>query len=271
MNYLEGDCIRSISSFFYCLILFFHSFLFRCKDQIFFTWSKSSSSELFAFVQKIREDVETVRFDIFNGRTVPFLNVSIENRHGNLYTRVLHEPELQRYHLPYVNGHSKLAHSEWLRSALIRAVCCSTFVREFHEERIYLEVTFLANGYSLQFVETHIQHFFNYFHTPNMRYTLDEALFNKFRHQWYDYMLLQCEQTEELNKLYDCGQVFQLNYFYEYGPRCQFNKKFHELWSHYFSKHPNLSCDRLKLQIKPKHYQTLNTLLCSKTLKNLIE
>ena len=40
------------------------------------------------------------------------MNVYIENRHGHLYTRVHHDPTIQRCTLPYVTGHSKLAHSD---------------------------------------------------------------------------------------------------------------------------------------------------------------
>ena len=40
------------------------------------------------------------------------MNVYIENRHSHLYTRVHDDPTIQRCPLPYVTGHSKLAHSD---------------------------------------------------------------------------------------------------------------------------------------------------------------
>ena len=42
------------------------------------------------------------------------MNAYIENRQDHLYTRVHHDPMIQRYILSYVTGHSKLAHSDWL-------------------------------------------------------------------------------------------------------------------------------------------------------------
>ncbi|CAF4142130.1 unnamed protein product, partial [Rotaria sordida] len=65
-------------------------------------------------------------------------------------------------------GHSKLAHSDWFLSALIRAVCYCSSVEDFNQERIYLELTSLTNGYSLLFVEAHVQYFCDYFHTHAM-------------------------------------------------------------------------------------------------------
>ena len=52
----------------------------------------------------------------------------------------------------------------------MRAVCLCSSADDFMKERIYLEITFLVNGYSLMFVETYVQHFFNFFHVPHRRY-----------------------------------------------------------------------------------------------------
>ena len=40
------------------------------------------------------------------------MNAYIENRHGHFCTRVHDDPTIQRCTLPYVTGHSKLAHSD---------------------------------------------------------------------------------------------------------------------------------------------------------------
>ena len=80
-----------------------------------------------------------------------FLNAYIENQNGQLYSRVYHDPSSQSYMLPYVTGHSKLKHSDWLRSALLRAIYYCSSVVDFQQERIYIEISYLANGYSLLF------------------------------------------------------------------------------------------------------------------------
>ncbi|CAF2404113.1 unnamed protein product [Rotaria sp. Silwood2] len=57
------------------------------------------------------------------GSSVQILNAYVENLHDQLYSRAYRDPTIQNYTLPYVMGHSKLAYSNWLLGALIRAVC----------------------------------------------------------------------------------------------------------------------------------------------------
>ena len=189
------------------------------------------------------------------------MNAYIENRQGHLYTRVHHHPTIQRYTLPYVTGHSKLAHSDWLQSSLMRAVCLCSSVDDFIKERIYLEMTFLVNGYSLLFVESYVQHFFNFFRVPHMRYTTNQTMYDHFRQQWLDTMDWQHQMADELQNLTGNDRLVQLNYLYEFGPRCQFNQQFHQLWSQYFQQHPSLSSNQLKILLTTKHFHSLNALL----------
>ncbi|CAF4090589.1 unnamed protein product [Rotaria sordida] len=96
-----------------------------------FTWDKSSAIELEKFIENIREKHWNVRFQKFISTNVQFLNASIENRQGQLYSQVHCDSNMSRYTLPYLLGHSKSAHSDWLRTALIRAVCYCTSVDDF--------------------------------------------------------------------------------------------------------------------------------------------
>ena len=172
-----------------------------------------------------------------------------------------HHPIIPKYTLPYVVGHSKLAHGDWFRSALIRAVCYCSLIEDFTLERIYLELTCLRNGYSLVFVENNIQHFFGYFHVDDMRYTKDQTLYEKFRQDWFGYMTMQYELSDKLQKFNDNDSLILLNYLYEFGPKCQFNQQFYCLWSEYFNQHPNLSKDKATVQLTTKHQHSLNSLL----------
>ncbi|CAM4844330.1 unnamed protein product [Rotaria magnacalcarata] len=173
--------------------------------------------------------------------SVPFLNAFVQNQNGNLFSRIYRHPLIQGYSLPYEVGHAKLVHSDSLRSVLIRAVCYCSSVEDFNLERICLELTCLTNGYPLRFVETHVQHFFNFFHLHSMRYSKDRIMYNKFRHNWFNYIKMRHELSDQLQQFDDKGQLIHLNYLYEYGARCQFNEQFHRIWSEYFNQHPNLS------------------------------
>ncbi|CAM4841013.1 unnamed protein product [Rotaria magnacalcarata] len=238
-----------------------NEFFGRYKDQIFFTWNNGNEEQLGSFLQTIRDKKPNVQFQKLIGTNVPFLNAFVENQNGELFTRVYHHPILPRYTLPYVVGHSKLAHGDWFRSALIRAVCYCSLIEDFTLERIYLELTCLANGYSIFFVENNVQHFFSYFHADTMRYLKDQTMYDKFRHDWFGYMTMQYELSDKLQTFNDNDCLIHVNYLYEFGPKCQFNQQFHCLWTESFNQHANLSEDKVKIQLTTKHQHSLNSLL----------
>ncbi|CAF2863675.1 unnamed protein product [Rotaria sp. Silwood2] len=137
---------------------------------------------------------------------------------SNIYLfSVNHDPNIPRYTLPYVMGHSKSAH-----------------IDDFQQERIYLELTYLINSYSLLFVETHVKHFFNYFHAQIMRYSANQSTYDKFCPQWFKFVEQQHELSEQLQKFDNNGRLIQFNYIYDFGSRCRFNRDFYQLWFHYF-------------------------------------
>ncbi|CAF1203482.1 unnamed protein product [Adineta steineri] len=239
----------------------YNEFYGRYKNQLFFTWTNGNESELSNFLQTIKEKQSNVHFRKLIGPNVVFLNTFIENQQGQLYSRIAHHPILPQFTLPYLVGHSKLGHSDWLRWTLIRSVCCCLLIEDFRRERIYLELSYLTNGYSLLFVETHIQNFFEYFHTSHLRYINNQTQYNEFRQKWLDYMSMQYELTDQLQQFDNQDRLIRFNYLYEWGPRCNFNQKFLDLWSEYFCRHPLLSKEKLKILLTTKHEYSLNTLL----------
>ena len=240
--------------------MFVCSYRRRYQDQIFFTWNRSEG-ELCSALQKFRTQYPNLHCQTLTGSIVQYLNAYIENRQGQLYSRVIHNPTIQAYTLPYVVGHPKLKHSDWLRAALIRAVCYCSSVDDFHQERIYIELTYLVNGYSLLFVECHMQHFFKYFETEDMRYSLDQAMYDKFRRQWFEWIDWQRELNNKLETVDNNGNLIRLNYLYEYGPRCQFKEDFHVIWSKYLNTDPQLSEKTSTILLTTKHVHSLNALL----------
>ena len=195
----------------------------RCKNQIFFTWNKKID-ELVHLVKVIGNENTNLKLDVKIGLTANFLNAHIENRNGVLYSRVYHDPNMQKYTLPYVIGHSKVAHSHWLRSALIRAVRYCTSVHDFNQERIHIEITCLANGYSLEFIERRIDHFYTHFDAASLRFFVDQYDYDKLRLRLFNFISEQQHifyANEELDKN---NQLFRLSYLYQFGPKHEFNK-----------------------------------------------
>ncbi|CAF1285263.1 unnamed protein product [Rotaria sp. Silwood1] len=233
----------------------------RYKDRIFFTWNKSTAIALETFLEDLREKHRNIRFQKLIGTTVSFLNAYIENRQGQLYTRVHHDSNMQRYILPYVIGHTKSSHSDWLFFALIRAVYYCTSVDDFQQERVYLELTYLINGYSVLFVETHVKFFFNHFSSETMRFSYNQNSYDQFRQQWFKFIEQRHELSQQLQKLDDTNCLFQFHYIYDFGPKCRFNRDFRQLWHQYFQQHPTLSEENCKIILNAKNFHSLNTLL----------
>ncbi|CAF3371216.1 unnamed protein product [Rotaria sp. Silwood2] len=168
----------------------------------------------------------------FIGSDVHFLHAFIENQKGRLYTSVYHDSISQPFLLPYTHSHPRLFHPQWFRAALIRAgQYCSSF-EDFEEERLYLELTFLANGYSLDFVEYQLRQFFLRFNSKSHEpMNLNRFTYLSIRHELFRCIDQQRHNPEEEQELHKNYQLIQLHYLFDWGSRCQFNQKFYKLCS----------------------------------------
>jgi len=204
---------------------------------------------------------QNIQLEISSGRCVNFLNTYIENCHGQLYTRVYHHPTMEKYTLPYVVGHAKLSHSHWLRTALMRAVRFCSNYQDFDRERIYLEISCLRNGYSIDFIETQLKHFYRYFNAEIIRFCMDQVVYDKFRRRLFDFIDHQRIMFDKWQQFEKNDRIIYLHYLYDYGPRDKFKEKFHQIWSAYLRLDPHLSNDKTKIILNTKHIYSLNALL----------
>jgi hypothetical protein len=232
----------------------------RCKNQFFFTCN-ATANELRNFLQAIRTKNSNVHLEIKMDSKVQFLNAHIENQNGTLYSRVYHDPAIQKYTLPYAIGHSEVAHSHWLRSALIRAVRYCTSVDDFNQERIYLELTCLANGYPLEFIEKRIDHFFTHFDATSLRLFLDQQVYDKLRNRLFNFMNEQQRFSDTNRELEKNGQLVRLSYAYEYGPTREFNAKLYKTLSENLNQHVQPSKRKINMKVTTIHQHSLNALL----------
>ena len=109
-----------------------------------------------------REDSEDVniRIDYHIHESVEFLDVLIENDHGQLKTSVFRKPVAEPYILPYISDHPHHTHSNTIDTALLRAIRLCSNVETFHDERLNVEIALLLNGYPPKFVNHHLKQFF---------------------------------------------------------------------------------------------------------------
>ncbi|CAF5141972.1 unnamed protein product, partial [Rotaria sp. Silwood1] len=156
----------------------------------------------------------------------------IENVKGILETRVYHNPNEQPFLLPYAENHPRLRHRQWFRYALIRAgQYCSSF-EDFEDERRYIEMTFLTNGYSLDFVEYHLRQFYSIFFRSEYRIKdMNRHTYRTLRRELFCFVDEEKRELKEAQQLQKNHLRIDLHYLFDWGSRCQFNDRFYKLWS----------------------------------------
>jgi hypothetical protein len=226
----------------------------------FMTWNESNDILQILF-NELDQQHPDIRITTSIGSNVLFLNAYIENQKGQLATRVYHEPTIQQYVLPYVVGHPRITYRQWFRSGLIRAARYSQTFDDFDQERIYIELTFLANGFSFDFVTSQVQQFFSFFnistlpsaHNPLIYDALCIRLRRLIEQQQYHYQL---QQTLESN-----NKLIHIHYLFDWGLRHQFNQKFHQLWKELVDQDSTFAKAELKIKLESRHCYSSNALL----------
>lgn len=234
--------------------------VFSFNDQAFFTWN-GTNDELRQTMKVLDQQCADIRVAVAMGPVANFLDVHLSNVQGRLLTRVHHSPNAPPFVLPYAFGHARLMHSNWFRAALVRAVRFCSTVEDFNQERIHIELAFLANGFSLVFVRSRIRQFFIHFDAVRLRISMDQPNYDLLRQKLLssiDHEQYLFEQNEAFENE-DC--LTRLYYLYECGPRRQFNREFRRLWNDYFKNDRAIGAMRGKVLFTTKHRYSLNALL----------
>jgi len=108
-------------------------------------------------MEKIDENIRITRSF---GSTIEFLDVLVNNDHGQLKTSVFHKPAAEPYLLPYLSEHPRHIHSNTIKGALFRAIRLCSHAEDFDHERLHIELKLLLNGYPLKFITYHFKRFF---------------------------------------------------------------------------------------------------------------
>ena len=156
----------------------------RCSNQFIFTWNESED-ELQALLNPMIMDHfknAHIRITTSTGHQIYYFDAKISHHEGVLQTNVYHQPNLEPYSLPYVYDTTKRQdHLFLLRAALIRAVLYCSNIDEFENERFYIELSFLINDATLNFIEETIRTFFFEFHPYYTDLFFDQEAYNRFR------------------------------------------------------------------------------------------
>jgi len=234
----------------------------RYHNRGFFTWN-ASTGYLERLFDELQQTLDSdIKLTTYIDNRVEFLNAIIKNNRGFLETRVSHKQQQQPFLLPYAKNHPRLLHRQWFRYSLIRAgQYCSSF-EDFEEERRYIEMTFLTNGYSLDFVEYNLRQFYSRF--SRSEYQMKDINRHTYRILRRELFRLVDEEKRELKEeqqLQKSNKLIRLHYIFDWGSRCQFNEKFYKLWSDIITKDPIFKEFGLKIKLNTKHCYSSNMFL----------
>ncbi|CAF1691210.1 unnamed protein product, partial [Adineta ricciae] len=112
---------------------------------------------------------------------------------------------------------------------------------DFQQERLEIELTFLANGYSLKYVQYLLQQFLRRHPAPKDSFLFNKSSYDTFRHDIFRYC-----NARQLQSVAN-GNLVQLEYLFDWGNRHEFNQKFYQLWSTRINTDPNFQKLNLKI------------------------
>ena len=197
----------------------------------------------------------------FVGTHVHMLDVEIENQNGQLISRVYHGDQTERYTLPFLFNPARSNHSHAFRSALLRAVRYCSSVLDFARERIYLELTYVSNGYTTTFVETHLQQFFVTFDAQKLRLDWNQDVYDRLRARLFHFLDQQMQNQEHEQQLETHKSLFRFAYPYDYGSAGTFKRHLRTALHEHVKGNSKLMKKDLKIYLTTKPAHSLNTLL----------
>ncbi|CAF4029182.1 unnamed protein product, partial [Rotaria magnacalcarata] len=129
-----------------------HEIYGRYVDDIFFTSNDSIESidQMLDQANNFHPNIKLVRQI---GRSIPFLDVFIENSNGTLKTSVYHKEAAEPYVVPFGSDHPSYVFRNTVDTAITRAIRYSTTVAQFEKEIRQMKLMFLYNGYSSKHID----------------------------------------------------------------------------------------------------------------------
>ncbi|CAF2096381.1 unnamed protein product [Rotaria magnacalcarata] len=199
---------------------------FRYIDDIFITinWP---TRHLLEQIEKWNKFDENINLSANIGSIVNFLDLSIENQDGQLYTTVFQKPSYEPYYLPFNSIHPLHMKKNIPFAMLLRAIrYCSTF-ESYLNEREKLRMALSLNKYPNKIIDEQLNNVLAKF---GINEPLTSIYFNRSRQKIIDSPI-----KEKLSVNYDKSIFAHFTYC---SSMKTFPIKFHTLWDKYFDKSP---------------------------------
>ncbi|CAF2938990.1 unnamed protein product [Rotaria sp. Silwood2] len=101
------------------------------------------------------------------GKKVNYLDAQISQINGQLRTTINHDQDIEPRALSFISDHPPVMYSTLIQACRIRAALLCSKESHFHNERRDIQVIFVQNGYSIEFIREHVEQFFQDFHVSN--------------------------------------------------------------------------------------------------------
>ncbi|CAF2652357.1 unnamed protein product [Rotaria sp. Silwood2] len=161
------------------------------------------------------------------GHSINFLDVYIENKNGEVFTKVYHKPSYEPYYLPFNSIHPMHMKKNIPFEMLIRTIkYCSTF-DAYSYEREKLRMALLLNKYPGDFIDKQFSRVFQKYYITQ---PLSTKNYNISREK------IMCARRQE-KILIDYGKTMFVHFTYCLNMKT-FPVKFHTLWNKYFIESP---------------------------------
>ncbi|CAF0984989.1 unnamed protein product [Rotaria sp. Silwood1] len=106
---------------------------------------------------------------------------------SQLRTIINHDNDLEPRGLSFISDHPPLMYSTLIQACLICAALIRSKVSDFHNERYDVQIVFLNNGYSMDFIKEHAEQLFQDFHISNWKSNLNQNTYDKMREEIIEY------------------------------------------------------------------------------------
>ncbi|CAF3316270.1 unnamed protein product [Rotaria sp. Silwood2] len=175
----------------------------RCLDEMFLTWNKSKRELQSLIKRMIHKKYPKLSITSSIGKNINYLDVKISYINSHLRTTINHDQDIEPRGLPYISDHPPRMYSTLIQACLIRAALICSKESDFDNERRDIEVIFIKNGYSIEYIREHINQFFQCFHVFNWRSDFNENVYDKMRQDIIEYdqqrqeMKIQQRQKEQ--------------------------------------------------------------------------
>ncbi|CAF5144178.1 unnamed protein product, partial [Rotaria sp. Silwood1] len=104
-----------------------------------------------------------------------------------LRTIINHDNDIEPRGLSFISDHPPVMYSTLIQACLMLAALIRSKVSDFHNGRRDVQIVFLNNGYSMNFIKDHVEQLFQDFHISNWKSNLNQNTYDKMREEIMEY------------------------------------------------------------------------------------